>query len=105
MATFTELYADQGTDFTFSIDLDSDPDLTGYVTESSIQKTRGFGCDLDLSFDIVIGSAEAELTASLTSAVTDTMEEGRYYFTINIISAANIKTRALEGFLYISAKA
>jgi hypothetical protein len=109
MAIFTELYIDQGSDHTFSIDLDGSNDLTGYSARGKIKKSLA-PCHVDdssLVFDFTINNgSDPELTVTLTSAVTSLMSDGRYTFDIELVSGDPTPeiTRVLQGVINVAGK-
>lgn len=105
MATYTEIFIDQGSDYTFNIDLDKTLDLTGYTAVGQAKKCYGYGSNNTVNFDIIIQNGiDPELIATLTSATTAQMVEGRYTYNIEIISGdpTPIVTRVLEGIIYVT---
>lgn len=104
MATYTELYIDQGSDFTFNIDLDKDIDLTGYTAVGQIRRCWGSTDPIDFDLFINPTPGDPELTATLTSAQTALLRRGRYLFDIEIRSGdpTPIVTRVLEGQIYVN---
>jgi hypothetical protein len=100
MATYSNLFIDQGSDFTFSVDLSSaagSVDLTSHVGRGQIRKSYTSSTAVD--FAISVDVANSEVIASLTAAQTAAMKPGRYVYDIEILSAAAtpIITRVLEG--------
>ena len=103
MATYTELFVDQGSDFTFNIDLDQTLDLSNYTAIGKTKPCYASGSSVD--FQIVIqNNTDPELVATLTAAQTLTMKEGRHLFDIEIRSSGStpIVTRVLEGMIFVS---
>ena len=100
MATYSNLYIDQGSDFNFTVDLSTTTgslDLTNYTSRGQIRKS--YFSSNSVSFDISIDVSESELNASLTAAQTGSLKAGRYVYDIEILSgdATPVVTRVIEG--------
>jgi len=100
MATYSNLFIDQGSDFNFTVDLSTTTgavDLTDYTSRGQIRKSYTSSTSVD--FTISINVSESELACSLTSAQTSSLKAGRYVYDIEILSgdATPIITRVVEG--------
>ena len=100
MATYSNLYIDQGSDFNFTVDLTptvGSTDLTSYTHKGQLRKTYTSTNAID--FAISINNTNKELTGSLTAAQTGSLKAGRYVYDIEIRSgdATPIITRVVEG--------
>lgn len=100
MATYSNLYIDQGSDFDFTVDLSTTTgtlNLTNYTSRGQIRKS--YFSTNSVSFDISINVSESELNASLTAAQTGSLKAGRYVYDIEILSAdaTPVVTRVIEG--------
>lgn len=100
MATYKNLYIDQGSDFTFRVDLIKslgDLDLTNYSSRGQIRRTYNSTSSTD--FAIVIDVEKDELRVSLTALQTGALNAGRYVYDIEVISpdSPSITTRVIEG--------
>ena len=98
MATYANLFIDQGSDFSFTLDLSTTVgllDLTSYTARGQIRKSYTSSTSLD--FDISIHVSELE--CSLTSAQTSLLKYGRYVYDIEILSSDDpaVVTRVVEG--------
>ena len=98
MATYANLFIDQGSDFSFTLDLSTTVgllDLTSYTARGQIRKSYTSSTSLD--FDISINVSELE--CSLTSAQTSLLKYGRYVYDIEILSSDDpaVVTRVVEG--------
>ena len=100
MATYSNLFIDQGSDFSFSVDVSSDGtspvNLSTYSGRGQIKKSYASSTATD--FTIVIDDSDT-LTASLTAAATSALKPGRYVYDIEILSGdtPSIVTRVVEG--------
>ena len=113
MATYSNLFLDQGESFTFNVDLDvvttgSNADITNFTAAGSVRKTYA-SSTRSAAFSIVGGTSglttftsdDKTLAVSLTSTQTSDLKAGRYVYDIEIRNGANI-TRVLEGQLEVS---
>jgi len=99
MATYSNLFIDQGSDFNFSVDLATEGasvNLAGYSARGQISKSYTSSTATD--FIITIDDSDT-LSASLTAAQTGALKPGRYVYDIEILSgdATPIVTRVVEG--------
>lgn len=100
MATYKNLFIDQGSDFTISIDVEELS--SGYTARGQVRRSYSSADAID--FNISVDTSNKELTATLTSAQTGTLKSGRYVYDIEIESAdsPSIITRVLEGQIHIN---
>ena len=99
MATYSNIFIDQGSTFTMDVDLTSSVgslDLTGHTAAGSIAKS--YDGSSKGTFSIAIDDANTSLVVSLTAAQTAALKPGRYVYDIIIKETATGKiTRVLEG--------
>ena len=100
MATYSNLYIDQGSDFNFTVDLTStvgSTDLSSYTSRGQLRKSYTSTNAVD--FTVSINNTNKELSGSLTSAQTGALKAGRYVYDIEILSGDSpaIVTRVVEG--------
>lgn len=100
MAIIANLFIDQGTDFTVTVDVSDATggilDLTGYSAAAQIRKTYGSSSKVDFSTSTGTPS-QGKVTMSLTDAQTSALESGRYVYDLNITSGSGVTTRVVEG--------
>jgi len=101
MAVISNLYIDQGTDFSAVIDVvDANGDvvdLTGYTVAAQIRKTYG-SSSATASFTATVSSAASgKITLTLTDTVTAAIDAGRYVYDVNVTSSGGTVTRVIEG--------
>jgi len=100
MAAVSNLYIDQGADFSTTVSLtDSNGEilsLTGYSAVGQIRKTFG-SSTVSATFATVLTAATGQITLTLTDSVTAALESGRYVYDILITDSSGDKTRILEG--------
>jgi hypothetical protein len=106
MAQFVELDLDQGTDFTYDLDLSTDDgtpiNVINYSFTSSIKKSHYSSSDT-ASFTInVVNAANGNLRFSMASSTTANIKAGRYLFDVKQIDSGNTTSRILEGIIRVN---
>jgi len=105
MASISNLYVDQGSDFSFTIDLTNSDgsvmDLTGYTGESEIKKSYS-SSSAAATFNVIITEEVGRLTFELTDTQTAGLEYGRYLYDCVITSSGGEKTRIVEGQVIVT---
>lgn len=106
MAQFVELYLDQGTDFSFDLDLTNDDgspvNVTGHTFSSSIRKSY-YSSSVTANLSIAIANAVGgNVVCSMNSAISSNVKAGRYLFDIKSIDAANSTSRLVEGIITVN---
>ena len=100
MAIIANLYIDQGTDYTITVDVTDSAgdvlDLTGFTATAQVRKTYT-SSSLSATFATSINAAAGQVTISLTDTHTSALQAGRYVYDLNIESGGGIKTRVIEG--------
>tara|TARA_Y100001937_G_scaffold38361_1_gene54559 strand:- start:299 stop:631 length:333 start_codon:yes stop_codon:yes gene_type:complete len=100
MAIINNIFIDQGTDFTMTVDvqnaLGNALDLTGYTIAAQIRKTYG-SSNVTAVFTTSHNGANGQVTMSLPDATTTSIDSGRYVYDLMITSGAGEKTRVIEG--------
>ena len=100
MATYSNLYIDQGSDFSFVVDVKptvGSIDLTNYTSRGQLRKSYTSTNAVD--FILSIDNTNKEINASLTSAQTSLIKAGRYVYDIELLSGDStpIVKRVVEG--------
>lgn len=99
MASISNIFIDQGTDFSITVDVtqaDGAPlNLTGYSAAAQIRKTYG-SSNVSAVFTTSISAAAGQVTLSLTDTQTSGLTAGRYVYDLNITSGSTT-TRVVEG--------
>ena len=104
MATYSNLFVDQGSNFTMTVDLVKSIgslDLSDYSAAGSIAKsydgtTKG-------TFTVSIDSTDSQLVLSLSAAETAALKPGRYVYDVIIKKTSDSSiTRVLEGQLEVT---
>ena len=100
MAIIANLYIDQGTDFSVTVDVtDSAGDvlnLSGYTADAQIRKTYS-SSTVSATFATSISEAVGQVTLTLTDTQTTALSAGRYVYDLNIESSGGSVTRVIEG--------
>lgn len=105
MANQVELYCDQGTDFSYQIDLSNDDgtplNIAGYTFKSSIRKSyysSGVTANLTVT---VISAVNGNVQLSMNSATTSNIKPGRYLYDLKMVDNLNVSSRVIEGIITI----
>jgi hypothetical protein len=100
MAIIANLYIDQGTDFSITVDVTDSAgeilELDGYTAAAQIRKTYS-SSSVSATFATSIAELAGQVTISLTDTQTSALESGRYVYDLNITSGAGVVTRVIEG--------
>jgi hypothetical protein len=105
MASFLELYCDQGTDFSFTLDLTNDDgsaiNVTNYQITSSIRKSY-YSSSVTANLNItVLNAANGNVSLSMNSATTSKIKAGRYLYDVKMKDASNTTFRVVEGIITV----
>lgn len=100
MAIIANLFIDQGTDFSVTVDVtDTDGsvlDLDGYSASAQIRKTYA-SSSVSATFGTSISASNGQVTLTLSDTVTAGLSAGRYVYDLNIESSGGQVTRVVEG--------
>lgn len=100
MAIIANIFIDQGTDFSITVDVTDSAgnvlDLTGYSAAAQIRKTYS-SSSTSATFTSSHNNAGGAVTLSLTDTQTTALDAGRYVYDLNITSAGGVTTRVVEG--------
>lgn len=105
MATVSNLYLDQGSDFSSIITLtnqDSTPlNLTGFTVKSQFRKS--YQSSAAVSFVASVYSAvEGKVRLQLPAEASSAVQAGRYLYDIEVTSPLGERKRVLEGIVIIT---
>lgn len=105
MATVSNLYVDQGTDFSAIITLKNQDgttmNLTGYSVASQFRKS--YQSSTGTNFVVSLYNAAAgQIRLQLAAATSSALSPGRYLYDIEITSPINERKRALEGIVVLT---
>jgi hypothetical protein len=101
----SNLYIDQGTDFSTSVELaDGDGELLNLTDcTASAQIRKNYSSISETSLDITFHSDRSLgiITMSLTNSVTAIMEPGMYFYDL-LLTMPTQKLRPLEGSVFVN---
>ncbi len=100
MASISNIFIDQGADFTTTVTVtDSNGDavsLVGYSAAAQIRKS--YSSSTSTAFTTSISNASGgEITITLSDTQTAALEAGRYLYDVLITASGGDKTRVVEG--------
>tara|TARA_B100000497_G_scaffold119273_1_gene146466 strand:+ start:337 stop:669 length:333 start_codon:yes stop_codon:yes gene_type:complete len=100
MAIIANIFIDQGTDFSITVDVTDTSggslNMSGYSAAAQIRKTYG-SSSVSSTFTTSIAEITGQVTLSLTDAQTTALESGRYVYDLNVTSGGGQTTRVVEG--------
>ena len=100
MAIIANLYIDQGTDYSITVDVTDSAgdtlDLSNYTASAQIRKTYT-STSVSETFSTTISELAGQVTLSLTDTQTSGLEGGRYVYDLNITSNGGVTSRVIEG--------
>ena len=100
MAAISNIYIDQGTDFTVQVDCtDTAGDvlnLTGFTATAQLRKTYG-SSSAAATFTCSHNGVGGTVTMTLTDTVTTALEAGRYVYDLMVTDGSGQKSRIVEG--------
>ena len=105
MAAYSELTLEQGATFSTTINVEDTNgaavNLSGYTANSQIRKSY-YSTTANSFTATVTGTANGEITISMTAANTANLNPGRYLYDLLITAPNATKTRVVEGIIVVS---
>ena len=105
MAILANIFIDQGTDFSITVDVTDSAgdvlDMTNYTSAGQIRKTYT-SSTVSATFTTSINAAAGQVTLSLNDTTTSGLEAGRYVYDLVITDASDSKTRVVEGIATVN---
>ena len=105
MASISNLYVDQGSDFTITLSLTDSVDdalnLTGSSFLAQVRKSHA-SSTVKATFTTTNDGNGGNLTIKLTDVQTAALEAGRYVYDVMQTASDGIKTRLIEGQLLVT---
>lgn len=103
MATKLNLFIDQGTDFSTTIEVaddNGDPiNLSTYTGRSQMRKHYTSAAYYAFT---VAGNSNGVITVSMNAATTANIAGGRYVWDLELVSSGNVVSRIVEGIVTIN---
>ena len=79
----------------------STSNLAGYIGTAKMKKHPGAGTSK--SFSVSIIASTGEVSIAMTSGVTVSLEPGRYYYDVRLVSGTGAVSRLVEGMAFVTA--
>ena len=107
MASYVELYMDQGTTFRNVINLTDDLtnsyiNVSGYQVRSQMRRSYYSANATANLVCTITDSANGEITMSLDAANTSSIKAGRYLFDLETVDLSDVTVRVLEGIITVT---
>ena len=106
MAAIANLFIDQGSTFSTSVNVKNDDetafDLTNHTAAAQIRKSYSSSTATDFTVSIADPPSNGQLDCSLTATQTAALEEGRYVYDIEVTNDTGVVTRVIEGIITIN---
>tara|TARA_R110000772_G_scaffold202490_6_gene312820 strand:+ start:6434 stop:6796 length:363 start_codon:yes stop_codon:yes gene_type:complete len=100
MAVFANLYIDQGSNFTSTVTVEDANEnavnITNYTLRGQIRKSYASSTATNFTSTITV-AASGQFTIALSSIQTRDLKAGRYVYDVEVVSAAGVVTRVVEG--------
>lgn len=104
MAAFSEIVIEQGATFSSTITVeDTNGDavnLYSYTANSQMRKSYYSSTAYTITSDVT-GTANGEITISMTAANSALLSPGRYVYDVKITSPTDVVTRVVEGIVTV----
>lgn len=104
MAEYVELFIEQGTTFSTTINVSendgSAKDLSSYSARSQMRKSYYASSAKDFTM-VKSDAAGGEITMSMTAANTSNLTPGRWVYDVEIEDGAGVVTRIFEGIIVV----
>ena len=105
MASISNLFVDQGSDFSITVTLtdatDSALSLAGSSFPAQVRKSHGSNT-VKATFNTSNDGIGGNLTLNLTDVQTSALESGRYVYDVVQTASDGLKTRLMEGQLIVT---
>ncbi len=107
MAEYVELYIDQGSDFSTTINLNDDntnlpQNVSGYTISSQLRRSLvSPNASANLSCS-VYDASNGEFLLSMSSDMTKNLRPGPYLFDVKVVDTSHTETRLIEGVIYVT---
>ena len=106
MASISNIFIDQGADFTTTLTINhstgSALNLTNFTAIAQIRKSPSSSTSVSFTTAFVDPRTTGQITISLTDTQTTAIEAGRYNYDVLITSGTGTKTRVVEGIATVN---
>ena len=106
MATISNLFIDQGADFTTTVTINDSTgsalDLTNYTALAMMRKSYASTTATTFTSTFASDRTTGQITISLSDTQTAALEAGRYVYDLVITDASGTKTRVVEGIATVN---
>lgn len=103
MATKLNLFIDQGSDYSTTIELVDDQgeplNLTTYTGRAQLRKHYTSSTYKEFA---VVGYSNGAITLSMNAATSSNIVSGRYVWDLELVSSGNVVSRLVEGILTVN---
>ena len=107
MASKSNIYIDQGADFSTTVTVTDDDDaivdLTGYTASAKMRKY--FTSSNSFAFTTNIHSTNGQVVLTMNSSTTGNISSGRYVYDAEVADANNFVIRIIEGIVTVRPQA
>lgn len=104
MAAFSEIIIEQGATFSTTLNVEDSVgtaiNLYAYTANSQMRKSYYSSTAYTITSDVT-GTANGEITLSMTAANTAALTAGRYVYDVKITSPSSVVTRVIEGIVTV----
>lgn len=104
MAAFSEIIIEQGATFSTTLNVEDSIgtaiNLYAYTANSQMRKSYYSSTAYTITSNVT-GTANGEITLSMTAANTSVLTAGRYVYDVKITSPSNVVTRVIEGIVTV----
>jgi hypothetical protein len=104
MAAFSEIVIEQGATFNTTINVEDTAgtaiNLYAYTANSQMRKSYYSSTGYTIT-SVVTGTANGEITLSMSAANTANLSAGRYVYDVKITSPSSVVTRVIEGIVTV----
>ena len=107
MATYVELYMDQGATFNNTLNITDDisgakVNIAGYLVRSQMRRSYYSANATANIVCTIVDAANGAILMSLPSSNTSNIKAGRYLFDVETVDTGGTTTRILEGLITVS---
>jgi archaellum component FlaF (FlaF/FlaG flagellin family) len=104
MAAFSEIIIEQGATFNTTLNVEDSSgtaiNLYAYTANSQMRKSYYSSTAYTITSDVT-GTANGEITLSMSAANTSLLTAGRYVYDVKITSPGSVVTRVIEGIVTV----